>query len=103
MTCILHGDSTSKTSSLGLFWYCIHCIHCAADLLLNILEFKKYLSNQSPTDLSFILKGRTHNVFLFVLENTDTDTHQFLNPTSPHPYHCKKGIPYSQALRLNRI
>ena len=20
-----------------------------------------------------------------------------------HPYHCKKGIPYSQALRLNRI
>ena len=32
-----------------------------------------------------------------------TDTHQFLDPTSSHPYHCKKGIPYSQALRLNRI
>ena len=32
-----------------------------------------------------------------------TDTHQFLDPTSCHPYHCKKGIPYSQALRLNRI
>ena len=31
------------------------------------------------------------------------DTHQFLDPTSCHPYHCKKGIPYSQALRLNRI
>ena len=31
-----------------------------------------------------------------------TDTHQFLDPTSSHPYHCKKGIPYSQALRLNR-
>ena len=29
--------------------------------------------------------------------------HQFLDPTSCHPYHCKKGIPYSQALRLNRI
>ena len=27
-----------------------------------------------------------------------TDTHQFLDPTSSHPYHCKKGIPYSQAL-----
>ena len=25
-----------------------------------------------------------------------TDTHQFLDPTSCHPYHCKKGIPYSQ-------
>ena len=22
-----------------------------------------------------------------------TDTHQFLDPTSSHPYHCKKGIP----------
>ena len=32
-----------------------------------------------------------------------TDTHQFLDPSSSHPYHCKKGIRYSQALRLNRI
>ena len=32
-----------------------------------------------------------------------TDTHQFLDPTSCHHYYCKKGIPSSQALRLNRI
>ena len=32
-----------------------------------------------------------------------TDTHQFLDPSSSHPYYCKKGIPYSQALRFNRI
>ena len=32
-----------------------------------------------------------------------TDTHQFLDPISSHPYHCKKGIPYSQASSLNRI
>ena len=31
-----------------------------------------------------------------------TDTNQILDPTSSHPYLCKKGIPYSQALRLNR-
>ena len=31
------------------------------------------------------------------------DTHKFLDPTSCHPYNCKKGIPYSQTLRLNRI
>ena len=31
------------------------------------------------------------------------DTHQFLDLTSCHPYHCKKEIPYSQALRLNKI
>ena len=32
-----------------------------------------------------------------------TDTHQFLLPTSCHPYHSKKSIPYSQKLTLNRI
>ena len=32
-----------------------------------------------------------------------TDTHQFLDDTPCHPYLCKKGIPYIQTLRLNRI
>ena len=27
-----------------------------------------------------------------------TDTHQFLDPSSFHPYHCKKGIPYSHRI-----
>ena len=32
-----------------------------------------------------------------------TDTHQYLHASSCHVYHSKKSIPYSQALRLNRI
>ena len=32
-----------------------------------------------------------------------TDTHQSLDSTSCHFYHCKKSIAYSQALRYNRI
>ena len=32
-----------------------------------------------------------------------TDTHQYLDYSSCHPHHCKNSIPYSQALRLNRI
>ena len=32
-----------------------------------------------------------------------TDTHQYLDPSSCHPHHCKKSIPYSQALHLNKI
>ena len=32
-----------------------------------------------------------------------TDTYHFLDPSSFHPCYCKKGIPYCQALSLNRI
>ena len=32
-----------------------------------------------------------------------TDTNQLLHRTSRHPGHTKKGIPYSQALRIRRI
>ena len=32
-----------------------------------------------------------------------TDTHQLLHQASCHPNHTKKGIPYSQALRIRRI
>ena len=32
-----------------------------------------------------------------------TDCHQNLLSSSYHPFYCKKGIPYSQALRLDRI
>ena len=32
-----------------------------------------------------------------------TDSHQYFLSSSCHPFYYKKGIPYSQALRLNRI
>ena len=32
-----------------------------------------------------------------------TDTHQFLDPTSFHLYHYKKGIPYSQTSKLKPL
>ena len=32
-----------------------------------------------------------------------TDSHQYLHSSFCYLYHCKKSIPYSQALRLNRI
>ena len=32
-----------------------------------------------------------------------TDTHQYLYSSSCHPYHCKKGILFSETLRLNTI
>ena len=32
-----------------------------------------------------------------------SDTHQYLETSSFHVFHCKKSIPYSQTLRLNRL
>ena len=32
-----------------------------------------------------------------------TDTHQYLQKGSCHPWHVKKAIPYGQALRIRRI
>ena len=51
-------------------------------------------------DLKIKLIDRKLKTDLFV---KPTDTHQSLDPTSSHPYHCKQGIPYSQDLSLNRI
>ena len=31
------------------------------------------------------------------------DSHQYILSSSCHPFYCKEGIPYSQALSLNRI
>ena len=50
-------------------------------------------------DVNIRLVGRELMTDLFVKR---TDTHQFLDPSSSHPYHCKKGIPYRQAQRFNR-
>ena len=37
------------------------------------------------------------------LHNKNTDAHQYLYHDSCHPYNCKKGIAFSQALRIQRI
>ena len=66
------------------------------------IKFTTEYSKEKVTvlDLNIKLVDEKLKIDLFV---KPTDTHQFLDPTSSHPYHCKKGIPYSQALRLNRI
>ena len=81
----------------------------------KLKEFIDVLNKKHPTIKFTAEWSKTQIHFLDVtvyLENgnikTDlyakpTDTHQYLHSSSCHPYHCKKGIPYSQTLRLNRI
>ena len=65
----------------------------------------KFTAEWSKTSINFLdvtvsLIERVIETDLFV---KPTDSHQYLQSSSCHPFHCKKGIPYSQALRLNRI
>ena len=65
----------------------------------------KFTADWSKTSINFL--DVTVSIAEGVIE-TDlyvkpTDSHQYLLSSSCHPFYCKKGIPYSQALRLNRI
>ena len=65
----------------------------------------KFTAEWSKTSINFL--DVTVSLIEGVIE-TDlyvkpTDSHQYLQSSSCHPFHCKEGIPYSQALRLNHI
>ena len=59
----------------------------------------KFTAERSKTSINFLdvtvslLEGVTETD-LYV---KPSDSHQYLQPSSCHPFHCKKGIPYSQA------
>ena len=65
----------------------------------------KFTAEYSKSSINFLdvkvsRKGDRLTTDLFV---KPTDTHQYLQASSCHPSHCKTSIPFSQALRLNRI
>ena len=75
------------------------------DKLNKLHPTKKFTGDYSRErvhflDLQVILENNEISADLYVKE---TDSHQYLHPLSFQPYHCVKSIPYSQALRLNRI
>ena len=65
----------------------------------------KFMAEWSQTSINFLdvtvsLIGGKITTGLYV---KPTDSHQYLHSSPCYPYHCKKGIPYNQALHLNRI
>ena len=65
----------------------------------------KFTAEWSKTSINFldIIMSLVVGVVETDLHVKPTDSHQYLQSCSCHPFHCKKGIPYSQALRLDRI
>ncbi|XP_072050367.1 uncharacterized protein [Amphiura filiformis] len=65
----------------------------------------KFTSDYSPSQVNFLdvavklSEGQIHTD----LYSKPTDKHTYLLPTSCHPRHCTRNIPYSLALRLRRI
>ena len=59
----------------------------------------------SKTEIDFldVLVTRVGDSLKTDLYTKETDTHQFLEFSSCHPFHVKRSIPYSQTLRLRRI
>ena len=80
--------------------------------LENFLEFLncyhptiKFTADYSREEIHFLdfSVRKTNKQPVTDLYIKPTDTHQYLHASSCHVYHSKKSIPYSQALRLNRI
>jgi hypothetical protein len=65
----------------------------------------KFTSEFSHNQVNFldVTIRKENNTLTTDLYTKPTDTHQYLHSSSCHPYHCKSGIAYSQALRLRRI
>ena len=85
-----HGEESPKEfiSEINSFYPTIKFTVDWSKEKVNFLDVKVTLNNDVLSTNLFV---------------KPTDTHQFLDPTSCHPYHCKKGITYSQTLRLDRI
>ena len=86
-----HGEEKLK--------HFINFLNCSHDTI-------KFTSEHSRETISFldvqvsVGKGGLLTTDLFC---KPTDTHQFLHRKSCHPWHTRKAIPYSQALRYRRI
>ena len=85
-----HGEE-KLTEFLKIFNNCHPRIKFTAEYSLDKVNF---------LDVEAI---RSENKLLTDLYIKPTDTHQYLEFSSCHVYHSKKSIPYSQALRFNRI
>ena len=66
------------------------------------IKFTSAISDHQIPFLDTLVKV-SDNSIVTDLYTKPTDSHSYLHYNSAHPHRCKKGIPYSQFLRLRRI
>ena len=91
-----------------IFFICEHGEESLKEFINEINSFHptiKFTGDWSKEKINFldVEVNLKNGVLSTDLSVKPTDTHQFLDPISCHPYHCKNGIPCSQTLTLNRI
>ena len=71
----------------------------------SIHPFKNFTHEVSKTKMFFLDTTTTvkEGNMTTDLYSKPTDKHQYLSPSSCHPKHCFKSIPFSQAIRVKRI
>ena len=85
----IHGEK------LASFVECMNRYHQTINF-----PFESYRNSVSFLDVLVSRNGHVLETDLFC---KPTDTHQYLQRSSCHPWHIEKAIPYGQALRLRRI
>ena len=75
------------------------------DKINEVYPAIKFTADWSKPSINFldVIVSLVEGVIKTDLYVKSTDSHQYLQSSSCHRCHCRKGIPYSQALRLNRI
>ena len=75
------------------------------DIINKMHPTIKFTADWSKTAINFldVTVSIAEGVIKTDLYVKPTDSHQYLLSSSCHPLNYKKGIPYSQALKLNRI
>lgn len=74
-----------------------------ANMLHDHIKFTCDVSQKEVNFLDVKVTLTDEQCIVTDLHTKPTDSHMFLHPSSCHPKHCTRNIPYSQALRLRRI
>ena len=85
-----HGEENLKIS--------LEALNCCHPTIKFTADYSKHSVNFLDVSVKKLSNRLITDVYI-----KPTDTHQYLHASSCHVFHSKKSVPFSQALRFNRI